>query len=139
MKTKNFLVWLAITCVYVMVMIVVENCFSLLSYLAAQDTTFICYGIFSLTAAAVLLCLRQVVNKNFHMKKMKDLSQIAMTLGLLGTVAGLYMSFSALDLADANSKQLLTKGLSAALTTTIIGILSSLVIYTYVIFLREDD
>ena len=138
MRSKNFLTWLAITCIYAVILAVVERTFGLLSFLASQDSTYICYGIFTLTAAAMILCLRQVVNHNYHMKKMNDLSQIAMTLGLLGTVAGLYMSFSALDLGDENSKALLTQGLAAALTTTIVGILSSLVIYTYVIFLRED-
>ncbi len=80
------------------------------------------------------------MNKTYHMKKMNDLSYVAQMLGLLGTVVGMSYLFSSLSVVeDAELKQsLITTGMATVLNTTIVGIVCSLLIYTYVIFLRED-
>lgn len=123
-----------------MALIVSEFKFNSFSSLASTDITFICYGILLLGIVSVLFCFRQVMNKTYHMKKMNDLSYVAQMLGLLGTVVGMSYLFSSLSVVeDAELKQsLITTGMATVLNTTIVGIVCSLLIYTYVIFLRED-
>ena len=123
-----------------MALVVSEFKFNSFSSLASTDITFICYGILLLGIVSVLFCFRQVMNKTYHMKKMNDLSYVAQMLGLLGTVVGMSYLFSSLSVVeDAELKQsLITTGMATVLNTTIVGIVCSLLIYTYVIFLRED-
>lgn len=140
MKSTNFLKWLSITSIALVALIVSEFKFNSFSSLASTDITFICYGILLLGIVSVLFCFRQVMNKTYHMKKMNDLSYVAQMLGLLGTVVGMSYLFSSLSVVeDAELKQsLITTGMATVLNTTIVGIVCSLLIYTYVIFLRED-
>ena len=140
MKSTNFLKWLSITSIALVALVVSEFKFNSFSSLASTDITFICYGILLLGIVSVLFCFRQVMNKTYHMKKMNDLSYVAQMLGLLGTVVGMsYLSSSLSVVEDAELKQrLITTGMATVLNTTIVGIVCSLLIYTYVIFLRED-
>ena len=140
MKSTNFLKWLSITSIALVALVVSEFKFNSFSSLASTDITFICYGILLLGIVSVLFCFRQVMNKTYHMKKMNDLSYVAQMLGLLGTVVGMSYLFSSLSVVeDAELKQrLITTGMATVLNTTIVGIVCSLLIYTYVIFLRED-
>tara|TARA_B100000287_G_C20282053_1_gene642454 strand:- start:151 stop:576 length:426 start_codon:yes stop_codon:yes gene_type:complete len=140
MKSTNFLKWLSITSIALVALVVSEFKFNSFSSLASTDITFICYGILFLGIVSVLFCFRQVMNKTYHMKKMNDLSYVAQMLGLLGTVVGMSYLFSSLSVVeDAELKQsLITTGMATVLNTTIVGIVCSLLIYTYVIFLRED-
>ena len=75
------------------------------------------------------------------MKKSYDMSNIAQMLGLLGTVIGMSFLFASLGTVDDEElkHKLITNGMATVLNTTIVGIICSLFIYTYVIFLREDD
>ena len=141
MKSKNFLKWLSITSVGLVSLVASEFQFSAFSSMAAADTTFICYAILLLGFSSTLLCFRQVMKKSYHMKKMNDMSNIAQMLGLLGTVIGMSFLFASLGAVDDEElkHKLITNGMSTVLNTTIMGIICSLFIYTYVIFLREDE
>lgn len=140
MHSKNFLKWLSITSIAFVALLVAEYNYSAFSTLASADITLICYGILFLGIVSVLFCLRQVVMKTYHMKKMNDLSYVAQMLGLLGTVIGMSYLFASLSaVEDPELRQsLITSGMATVLNTTIVGIVVSLLIYTYVIFLRED-
>lgn len=140
MKSTNFLKWLSITSVALVALIVSEFKYKAFSSLAAADVTFICYGILLLGITSVLFCFRQVMNKTYHMKKMNDLSYVAQMLGLLGTVIGMSYLFASLGAIEEPEirESLITTGMATVLNTTIVGIVCSLLIYTYVIFLRED-
>jgi hypothetical protein len=140
MKSTNFLKWLSITTIALTSLMVSEYKYDAFSSLASADITFICYGILLLGITSVLFCFRQVMNKTYHMKKMNDLSYMAQMLGLLGTVIGMSFLFASLSsIEDGELRQeLITTGMATVLNTTIVGIVCSLLIYTYVIFLRED-
>ena len=140
MKEQNLLKWISITSIAVISLLVAEFKFSAFSSLASADITFICYAILLLGISAILFSFRQVMNKTYHMKKMNDLSYVAQMLGLLGTVVGMSYLFASLSsLEDPELRQkLITTGMATVLNTTIVGIVCSLVIYAYVIFLRED-
>jgi len=140
MKTQNFLKWTSITSIALVALLVSEFKFGAFSTLASADVTFICYGILLLGIAAVLFSFRQVMNKTYHMKKMNDLSYVAQMLGLLGTVIGMSYLFASLNAIEEPElrQNLITTGMATVLNTTIVGIVCSLLIYTYVIFLRED-
>ena len=140
MHSKNFLKWLSITSIAFVALLVAEYNYAAFSTLASADITLICYGILFLGIVSVLFCLRQVVMKTYHMKKMNDLSYVAQMLGLLGTVIGMSYLFASLSaVEDPELRQsLITSGMATVLNTTIVGIVVSLLIYTYVIFLRED-
>ena len=140
MKTQNFLKWISITSIALVALIVAEFKFEAFSSLASADVTFICYGILLLGIVSVLFSFRQVMNKTYHMKKMNDISYMAQMLGLLGTVIGMSFLFASLSsIEDGELRQnLITTGMATVLNTTIVGIICSLLIYTYVIFLRED-
>jgi hypothetical protein len=122
-------------------LLVAEIGYSAFSSLANADETFICYAILLLGLTSSFFCLRQIVRKNYHMKKMNDMSYIAQMLGLLGTVIGMSYLFESLStVEDAEMRQqLITTGMAVVLNTTIVGIVCSLFIYAYVIVLREDD
>jgi len=139
-KRVNFLKWLSITVITFVAFICGELTYSTFSGLASNDITFICYAILLLGVMSSLFCLRQVLRSKYHMKKMSDLASIAQMMGLLGTVIGmsfLFASLSAID--DPELRQnLITTGMSTVLNTTIAGIVCSLFIYSYIIFLRED-
>jgi flagellar motor component MotA len=137
----NFLKWLSITAIAICSLLVAEMAYSAFSDLASADVTFICYAILLLGVTSSLFCLRQIMRKKYHMKKMNDMSYIAQMLGLLGTVIGmsyLFESLSTVDDAEVR-QELITTGMAVVLNTTIVGIVCSLFIYAYVIFLREDD
>ena len=140
MKSTNFLKWLSITSIALVALVVSEFKFNSFSSLASTDITFICYGILLLGIVSVLFCFRQVMNKTYHMKKMNDLSYVAQMLGLLGTVIGMSFLFGSLSAVEDGElrQKLITTGMATVLNTTIVGIVCSLLIYTYVIFLRED-
>tara|TARA_R110002020_G_scaffold46539_22_gene132412 strand:- start:1762 stop:2187 length:426 start_codon:yes stop_codon:yes gene_type:complete len=140
MKSTNFLKWVSITSIAMVALLVSEFKFGAFSKLASADITFICYGILLLGITAVFFSFRQVMNKTYHMKKMNDLSYVAQMLGLLGTVIGMSFLFGSLSaVEDGELRQnLITTGMATVLNTTIVGIVCSLLIYTYVIFLRED-
>lgn len=140
LKKVNFLKWLSITTVGLVALICGEIQYSAFSSLASADITFICYAILLLGILSSLFCLRQILRKQFHMKKMNDLASISQMMGLLGTVVGmsyLFASLSAID--DPELRQgLITTGMATVLNTTIVGIVCSLFIYCYIVFLRED-
>tara|TARA_R100001443_G_scaffold10346_4_gene19989 strand:+ start:4122 stop:4547 length:426 start_codon:yes stop_codon:yes gene_type:complete len=140
MKEQNLLKWISITSIAIISLLVAEFKFTAFSSLASADITFICYAILLLGISAILFSFRQVMNKTYHMKKMNDLSYVAQMLGLLGTVVGMSYLFASLSsLEDPELRQkLITTGMATVLNTTIVGIVCSLVIYAYVIFLRED-
>ena len=140
MNTQNLLKWISITSITLVALIVAEFKFKAFSSLASSDITFICYAILILGISAIIFSFRQVMNKTYHMKKMNDLSYVAQMLGLLGTVIGMSFLFASLSAIEDGEvrQQLITTGMATVLNTTIVGIVCSLVIYTYVIFLRED-
>lgn len=140
MNSNNFLKWLSITAIAIVAFVVGEFKYNAFTSLASADITFICYGIMLLGITAILFCFRQIMNKTYHMKKLTDLSYVAQMLGLLGTVVGmsyLFASLSAIEEPELR-QSLITTGMATVLNTTIVGIVVSLLIYTYVIFLRED-
>ena len=141
MKSTNFLKWLSITSIGLVALIGSEISFKAFSSMASADVTFICYVILALAFTAALFCFRQIMKQAYHMKKMNDMSNIAQMLGLLGTVIGMSFLFASLGaIEDEEVKQkLITTGMATVLNTTIVGIICSLFIYTYVIFLREDE
>ena len=141
MKSTNFLKWLSITSVGLVALVASEFTFGAFSSMASADITFICYAILLLGFASILFCFRQVMKQSYHMKKINDMSNIAQMLGLLGTVIGMSFLFSSLGAVDDEElkHKLITNGMATVLNTTIVGIVCSLFIYTYVIFLREDD
>ena len=140
MNSNNFLKWLSITVIAVVAFVVAEFKYSAFSSLAAADITFICYGIFLLGLVSIVFAFRQIMNTTYHMKKMNDLSYVAQMLGLLGTVIGMSFLFGSLNAIEEPElrQNLITTGMATVLNTTIVGIVVSLLIYTYVIFLRED-
>ena len=140
MKSTNFLKWVSITSIALVALIASEFKFKAFSTLASADITFICYGILLLGITAILFSFRQVMNKTYHMKKLNDLSYVAQMLGLLGTVIGMSFLFGSLSAVEDGElrQKLITTGMATVLNTTIVGIVCSLLIYTYVIFLRED-
>ena len=141
MKSTNFLKWVSITSIGLVALIASEFRFGAFSSMASADITFICYAILLLGFASILFCFRQIAKQSYHMKKMNDMSNIAQMLGLLGTVVGMSFLFASLGAVDDEElkHKLITNGMATVLNTTIVGIICSLFIYTYVIFLREDD
>lgn len=140
-KRVNFLKWLSITTVSLVALICGETIFGAFSSLAKADITFICYAIFLLGIMSSVFCLRQILKAKYHMKKMNDLASIAQMMGLLGTVVGMSYLFASLSaVEDPELRQsLITTGMATVLNTTIVGIVCSLFIYSYIIFLREDE
>jgi hypothetical protein len=139
-KRVNFLKWLSITTIALVALICGELMFGAFSSLASADITFICYAIFLLGVMSSAFCLRQILKAKYHMKKMGDLASIAQMMGLLGTVVGMSYLFASLSaVEDPELRQgLITTGMATVLNTTIVGIVCSLFIYSYIIFLRED-
>ena len=139
-KRVNFLKWLSITAISTVALICGEFKYAAFSGLASADVTFICYVILLLGVLSSMFCLRQVLRGKYHMKKMNDLASISQMLGLLGTVVGMGFLFTSLSaVEDPELRQtLITTGMSTVLNTTIVGIVCSLFIYSYIVFLRED-
>ena len=139
--STNFLQWLSITSVGLVALLGTEVAFGAFSSMARADVTFICYAILILAFTASLFCFRQIMKQSYHMKKMNDMSNIAQMLGLLGTVIGMSFLFASLGAVEDEElkHKLITNGMATVLNTTIVGKICSLFIYTYVIFLREDE
>lgn len=143
---NNFLRWLTLTIIYIIAIGVAEINFGFFSSMASMDSTYICYVIWVLFGFGVVWTFTQSLKDRPHLKRVGFLAEISTTLGLLGSFIGLGQAFVQLDIAslDFGDKSqimemmaVVTGGLGISLTTTITGIISSLLLSIYVFVIKD--
>jgi hypothetical protein len=106
-------------------------------YLSENDPTGLSWVIVSILASgSAYYGVRLFKNENLDQGVMEYLSEVCTSLGLLGTVIGLIMmisgAFGGLDIDDPSSLKTalvaMSSGIGTALTTTLVGLTSSLVL-----------
>lgn len=141
---NNFIKWLSITCIYIVAIFCVEYSTGVLTLMAANDLSKISYALWGLFGFGCLFagwqCLNEPDPRKLHLKRVSDLSNIGQVMGLLGTVIGLALMFSSLDLTslDASDQGAITammgsivSGLATAFYTTILGVVISVLLWVY--------
>lgn len=147
---NNFYKWLILTCVYV-ALFVVLNATSFFAMMAAVDTVglILCYSILGLTVFGIGWVLFQVLKSNKpHLKRVVHLGEMSMLVGILGSVIGTAFLFYNADITniDAGNKQeiidlmgMVSTGMGISLTTTIAGIMSALVLGSYIFVIKDHS
>jgi len=143
---NNFYKWLIITTSVSATLFFTESQYKLLEDFAEQDATGICYIIWLVgLIAMVWACVVSFAQKP-HMKRVKFLASLCQVLGLLGTVLGMLYSLNLNSLAniDPSDKTAImqtmvdiSSGISTCLTTTITGIIFSIMISLYPLFIKD--
>jgi len=133
---KEFLRWWILLCVMI---VAVGGAMSVggLSFLSENDSTGISWVILSiLLGGTVFYGYRLAINENLGQGVMDYLAELCTSLGLLGTVIGLIMmiggAFEGLDVSNQESVKgaliAMSTGIGTALTTTLVGLSSSLLL-----------
>jgi len=143
---KKFLSWLLISSVYVTSFIGVESQTGILSEMANNDVSRICYVILGLFVFGMVIAGIQSWNNAMHFKRIDQIGGMSQSMGLLGTIIGLVMMFAQINSGnlDPSDKQAvlsmmeqMSSGLATALNTTMCGIISSLALGLYTLVLRD--
>lgn len=143
-----FLQWLLITTIIAVLIGVAQYFSGAFTLMASYDISYICYGIWGLFAISVLYIGSFSFRKQTFFSKARTLAEMMTSLGLLGSVIGLSYSMMQINwsgLADADKQEIvnsmgsLSAGIGTSLTTTITGIIASLLITVYILFLRKKD
>lgn len=143
---SNFLRWLTLTSMFLVAIGVAEMNYAFFSGMASIDTTYICYVIWSLFGFGVVWTCFQSLNDKPHLERVIFLAEISTTLGLLGSFIGLGMSFLNLNISEVdfgdksqilNMMEVVTNGLGISLTTTITGIIASILLSLYVFVIKD--
>jgi len=149
LKYKVFLEWWWFFCTACLITIVLAS-FDVFKIIWEADKTKISFVIISLFTAVSLFCGHEAwkLNKlkinnleiSNHLKKRYETgwfsSEICLTLGLVGTVSGFILmlvgAFAELNISDPDSVQQSLKnmslGMSTALYTTLVGLISSVLL-----------
>ena len=142
----NFLKWLTITTVYLVIFIGVEYNYAYFYNLFEGDSTIICEVIAAVFLTGMGLCLFYSLEENPKFKKIERLADICTMLGLLGSVIGFAITLAGAfsggtDLEGSElAKNILTSiaaGIPTALNTTILGIYAALALIAYPFFIRR--
>ena len=128
--------------------------FGFIDYLIATDITyltFVIFGIFQLANAFLLYRSWQLKNgARFATDRYGPLwftSDALTTLGMIGTLIGfifvLSQAFGSIDVADTEQLKMvlanLATGMGTALTTTLVGLVSSVILKTQLVQLEEAN
>lgn len=134
------------TTFFTIVIAVVEFSTQFFSYMAAVDSSYICYSLWFVLAGGVGYVLTYASKEDPKLERILYLADMSTVLGLLGSVLGIGFTMSQLKLAevDFGSKEeiirmmdAVTQGLGISITTTVTGILASIILSIYVLVLRK--
>ena len=145
---KKFLKWLALTSLFTIGIGVVEYYFEFFRSLASLDQTYLCYVIWAMTILGVSYTLVQIFRDELHLKRIDQIGQKCMLVGMLGSVLGLIYSFKGFlvdsNTIDPNDRDALWQfmmdvvmGIFTSLTTTATGIIGALILGCYILLLRR--
>ena len=128
--------------------------FGFVNYLLETDTTYLTFGIFVVFQVAnAYLLLKSWQTKNgkyFESDRYGPLwftSDALLSLGMVGTLIGfitvLSTAFGSIDAADPEQLKMvlavLATGMGTALTTTLLGLITSLILKTQLVHLEEAN
>lgn len=141
----NFLKWLTITTVYVVIFIGVEYNYAYFYNLFEGDKTIISQVISAVFLLGVGVCFFYSLEKNPKFKKVATMAETCTMLGLLGSVIGFAITLSGAFVgADLEGPDLvkniftaISAGIPTALNTTILGIYAALALTAYPFFIRR--
>lgn len=143
---RKFLSWLLISSVYITAFIGVESQTGILSEMARNDVSRICYVILGLFIFGMTVAGFQAWKNALHFKRIEQVGGMSQSMGLLGTIIGLIIMFaqinsSSLDPSDKQAvlsmMEQMSSGLATALNTTMFGIIASLALGLYTLVLKD--
>lgn len=144
---RKFLSWLLISSIYIAAFIGVESQTGILSQMAQNDVSRICYVILGLFVFGMLVAGVQSWNNATRFKRIEQIGGMSQSMGLLGTIIGLVMMFAQINSGnlDPSDKQAvlsmmeqMSSGLATALNTTMCGIIASLALGFYTLALKDS-
>jgi len=131
-----------ILCLTIVLFSAMEKFFKLFSILQQNDPTYLCWVILFVFIAGILTGFYEVYN-GLRMVKTLQMADMATSVGLLGTIVGIAVSFygisqSGFDFSNPETVNIVAKaifeGLGTAFTTTVAGLIAAITLNTYIFF-----
>ena len=148
---KQFLRWWLLV-VLTIIGAVVANYFNMIEFVWDNDFTkisFVIAAIFTLTSAVIGYKMLETSRGSAFISYEKEwlASEHLLSLGLLGTVIGMLYTFISafenLDISNTDAAQqviaAMSAGLGSAFTTTMVGLMASMLLKTQLVMAEEDS
>lgn len=129
----QFLKWLTATLTYGVLISVGEIKLGAISYLIQNDASHLVWVIIALTLSGIAWCGIKASKGATTYPRVDYLAELATNIGLLGTLVGLVILFSA-GIGDSSDVLI---GLSTAMTTTMAGLVAAIILSSYTVMLKQ--